>query len=162
MKITKSIINELLSNYSVHKNDFIHYSTDNSSFYFKHKTLKGYHIIIKPELQYHTETGRIQVIHTKPSGEITVIDTWEKSGNSYSFLLRDTPASLKKQPDFEYVKELRTIIEELKIANSKYGRPKTPPEIVDKIKADIELGESKSAIARKYNLSRKTVYNILK
>lgn len=197
MRITKKIINQILKEYSVCKNDFIQYA-DTNNLSFMHNTIKGYMISISPELQSGAETGRIKVTHTDAKGVIQYSDTWALIEGCAYFICRDTRISLKKKSDVDYVKDLEHEIKQLRAAGKELeqeiaalrtennelrkmnkklecvnkeefytykkiaGRPAIDPLIEKNVITDVECGISKSMIAKKYGIARKSVYNILK
>lgn len=208
-KITAKMQQTILKEYGFFNNEFKQDGIDGNT--FKHKRIKGYYINMtlafdRPEITEEAQIKRILVRHSRHSGKIVCIDTWEIHGDELWFVSRDTQTTLKKKPSYLYVEDLQKEINELKTegrnilrdilqernqlkaeneelkkeieelrsqkpeARSRTrrkstrakGRPKVETDIEQQVIAEFNNGVPKLQIAKKYDISRSSVYNILK
>lgn len=205
-KITAKMQQTILKEYGFFNNEFKQDGIDGNT--FKHKRIKGYYINMtlafdRPEITEEAQIKRILVRHSRHSGKIMYIDTWEIHGDELWFVSRDTQTTLKKKPSYLYVEDLREEINELKSKGREIlqenqqlkaeneelkkeieilksqkpetrtsrtrrkstrakGRPKVEADIEKQVIAEFNNGVPKLQIAKKYNISRSSVYNILK
>lgn len=116
-RLTKRVINDILSVYSVRKNEF--YRVDGDDEAYMNQYIKGYMITIRKELDDLKDryTGRIIVTHSDDKGVIQYTDIWEQKGDELCFCYRN----LKNTPvqDKEYVKEIEQSNRAMMLAGKK-------------------------------------------
>lgn len=130
--ITQKELSDLLKTYSIRTDEFEQLGNDD--YFFQSKYVKGYALLIEPEIQYGTErTGRIIVSHTKNGGKRTFQDIWEyDQNNKLQFVFRN-PWN-KPFADYDYIHDLESQIAELredcqKLQTQLVNQPKSVNEV---------------------------------
>ena len=116
MKISKTVINQILGCYSVRSKEFEPLEGINGA--YKSRYVKDYLIKIKPEMIGQEETGRIIAIHTDGKGKRTFIDVWEKDRDGGYFWKFRNQANVPLS-DAESFRDLEKELETVKAAARK-------------------------------------------